>query len=129
MGLDFDLKDVIHRVIVKFVPAWLPGAKKNYYAKAVLQPELDIQGVASKASVYNITTPPKVIEEGFNAAVRLITCLTQTVIALSATCFILTSVSPASTTGRRRICPPAYIPKYSLRRATCYAGIFVKTCR
>ena len=75
MSLDFDLTDVIHKVIVKFVPAWLPGAKKKYYAKAVLQPELDIRGVASKASVYNISTSPKVIEEGFTAAVKLISYL------------------------------------------------------
>jgi hypothetical protein len=75
MAIDFNLKDVIHRVIVKFTPAWLPGAKKKYYAKAVLQPELDIRSVASKASVYNITTSPKVIEEGFTAAEKLITYL------------------------------------------------------
>ena len=72
MSLNFDLKDITHRVIVKFVQAWLPGAKKKYYAKAVFQPELDILGVASKASVYNITTAPEVIVEGFNAAIRLI---------------------------------------------------------
>jgi hypothetical protein len=75
MSIDFSLTDVIHKVIVKFVPAWLPGAKKKYYAKAVLQPELDIRGVASKASVYNISTSPKVIEEGFIAAEKLITYL------------------------------------------------------
>ncbi|MDR2682513.1 MAG: DUF4469 domain-containing protein, partial [Dysgonamonadaceae bacterium] len=75
MALDFVLKDVIHRIVVKFVPAYLPKAKKKYNARAVLQTELDIHGVASKASVYNITTPPKIIEEGFLAAEQLITYL------------------------------------------------------
>jgi hypothetical protein len=72
MALDFKVKDTIHRITVKFVHAFLPNAKKQYNAKAVLQPELDIHGIASKGEVYNITTSPKVIEEGFNAAVELI---------------------------------------------------------
>ncbi|MDR0844242.1 MAG: DUF4469 domain-containing protein [Tannerella sp.] len=72
MAIDFNAKDINHRIIVKFVPAFLPNAKKKYNAKAVLQTELDIHGIASKADVYNITTSPKVIEEGFNAAMDLI---------------------------------------------------------
>jgi hypothetical protein len=72
MAIDFQVKDIIHRVTVKFVQAFLPGAKKKYNAKVVLQTELDVHGIASKAEVYNITTPPKVIEEGFNAALELI---------------------------------------------------------
>ena len=72
MALDFKVKDIAHKVVAKFVPAHLPEAKKPYYLKAVFQPELDIHEIASKAEVYNITTPPKVIEEGFNAACELI---------------------------------------------------------
>ncbi|MDR0638572.1 MAG: DUF4469 domain-containing protein [Spirochaetaceae bacterium] len=75
MALDFTVKDIAHKVVAKFVPAYLPEAKKPYYLKAVFQPELDIHEIASKAEVYNITTPPKVIEEGFNAACELIYCL------------------------------------------------------
>ncbi|MDR2119730.1 MAG: DUF4469 domain-containing protein [Tannerella sp.] len=75
MALDFKLKDVIHSIIVKFVPAYLPQAKKKYYAKSVFQTELDIHDVASKASVYNINTSPKVIEEGFTAGAQLIAYL------------------------------------------------------
>jgi hypothetical protein len=41
----------------------------------VFQPELDIHETSGKAEAYNITTPPKVIEEGFNAACELICCL------------------------------------------------------
>jgi hypothetical protein len=71
MALDFILKDVIHRIVVKFVHAYLPDAKKPYYLKAVFQPEVDIHELASKADVYNIETSPKVIEEGFLAACEL----------------------------------------------------------
>lgn len=71
MALDFTVKDVMHRITVKFVQAFLPEAKKKYHLKAVFQPELDIHGIASKAAVYNIQTSPKVIEEGLNAGMEL----------------------------------------------------------
>jgi hypothetical protein len=72
MALDFTVKDVIHKVMAKFSPAFLPDAKKPYNLKAVFQPELDIHGIASKAEVYNIEAEPRVIEEGFTAACELI---------------------------------------------------------
>ena len=72
MALDFTVKDVIHKVMAKFVHAFLPDAKKPYNLKAVFQPELDIHGIASKADVYNIEADPRVIEEGFTAACELI---------------------------------------------------------
>jgi hypothetical protein len=71
MSIDFDVKDVMHKITVKFTHAFLPDAKKPYYAKAAHQPELDIHGIASKADVYNISTPPKIIEEGLNAGIKL----------------------------------------------------------
>jgi len=67
MSIDFNVKDILHRIQVRFIHAFLPDAKKPYYLKAVHQPELDIHGIASKAEVYNIGTSPKVIEEGFTA--------------------------------------------------------------
>jgi hypothetical protein len=72
MAIDFTVKDVIHRIAAKFVHAYLPDAKKPYNLRAVLQPELDVHGIASKADVYNLETDPKVIEEGFTAACELI---------------------------------------------------------
>ncbi|MDR1324418.1 MAG: DUF4469 domain-containing protein [Treponema sp.] len=72
MALDFNAKDVIHKVPAKYVHAFLPDAKKPYNLKAVFQPELDIHGVASKAEVYNIEADPRVIEDGFTAACELI---------------------------------------------------------
>jgi hypothetical protein len=76
MAIDFKIKDILHKVIVRFVHAFLPDAKKPYNLKAVLQSDLDIHGIASKASVYNITTSPKVIEEGMLAGMELIYYLT-----------------------------------------------------
>jgi hypothetical protein len=72
MAIDFMVKDVIHKIAVKFIHAFLPEAKKPYNLRAVHQPELDIHGIASKADVYNIGTSPKVIEEGMNAGMELI---------------------------------------------------------
>jgi len=72
MALDFTVKDIMHKIAVKFTHAFLPEAKKPYYLKAVHQPELDVHGIASKADVYNIETSPKVIEEGLNAGMELI---------------------------------------------------------
>ena len=68
MALDFTVRDVIHKITVKFVHAFLPDAKKPYNLRAVFQPELDIHALAGKAEVYNIETSPKVIEEGLTAA-------------------------------------------------------------
>jgi hypothetical protein len=72
MSLVFDVFDKIHNIIVKYVPAYLPKAKKPYNLKPVHQPTLDVHGVASKADVYNITTDPAVIEAGLNDGLRLI---------------------------------------------------------
>ena len=75
MSIDFKISDVMHRISVRFVRAFLPKAKKPYYLKAVYQPELDIHGIASKAEVYNVSTSPKVIEEGLEAGLVLINYL------------------------------------------------------
>ena len=67
----FRIKDVMHKVSVKFVHAFLPNAKKTYNLKAVHQPELDIHGIASKAALYDVAVNPKVIEEGLTAGMEL----------------------------------------------------------
>jgi hypothetical protein len=71
MAIDFTVQDIIHKITVKFVHAFLPDARKKYYLKAVRQPELDVHGIASKAEVYNIGTSQKVIEEGLAAGLKL----------------------------------------------------------
>jgi hypothetical protein len=71
MAIDFKVKDILHQIAVKFTHAFLPEAKKPYYAKAKLQPVLGLHEIASKADVYNIQTPSKTIEEGMNAGMQL----------------------------------------------------------
>jgi hypothetical protein len=71
MALDFKVRDIIHKVTAKFFHAFLPEAKKPYYLHVVHQTELTIHEIASKAAVYNITTEPKVIEEGLTAGIEL----------------------------------------------------------
>ena len=71
MALDFISKDVMHRIAAKFVHASLPDAKKPYNLRTAHQIDLDIHGIASKAEVYNISTAPKVIEEGLIAGIEL----------------------------------------------------------
>jgi hypothetical protein len=72
MNIIKPLKDKVHSIIAKFVPACLPGAKKKYNAKVVHKTVLDIEDVAGKAKAYNIDVPPSKIIEGFNTAVNLI---------------------------------------------------------
>ncbi|MDR1468945.1 MAG: hypothetical protein LBT00_06595, partial [Spirochaetaceae bacterium] len=62
MALDFKVKDIIHKIMAWFVPAYLPEAKKPYYLRSAFMPPLDIHEIASKAEVYNIETDPRVIE-------------------------------------------------------------------
>jgi hypothetical protein len=42
MALDFTVKDVIHKVMAKFTPAFLPDAKKPFNLKAVIVPALTV---------------------------------------------------------------------------------------
>ena len=70
--LDFNNKNVPHRIVVKYVPASLPDIKKPYHVKAMYQPVLDISGIATKAAELNIQTSPKVIEEGLTVGLKII---------------------------------------------------------
>jgi hypothetical protein len=71
MAINFNLKDIMHNVLAKFVPARLPDSKKQYNLKASPSTDVDIHGLASKAEVYGITTPPAVIEEGMETGFAL----------------------------------------------------------
>jgi hypothetical protein len=62
-AIDFTVKDIMHKITAKFTHAFLPDAKMSFYLRAVLQPELDVHGIASKADVYNVSTSPKIIED------------------------------------------------------------------
>jgi hypothetical protein len=114
MALDFTVKDIFHKVVVKFVHAFLSDTKKPYNLKAVLQSELDIHGVASKASVYNITTSPKVIEEGLTAGMELIYYLAADGYKIKTPLFNLRSRVPGEYDGSETGLPDGTFPEVRL---------------
>ncbi|MDR2384279.1 MAG: DUF4469 domain-containing protein [Tannerella sp.] len=110
MALDFILKDVMHRITVKFFPAYLPKAKKAYNLRAVYQPELDIHGIASKAEMYNITTSPKIIEEGMTAGMELIYYLAADGYKINTPVFRLRVGTPGEYDGHETHLPEGFYP-------------------
>ena len=54
-AIEFDVKDVTHKIAAKFVPAYLPDAKKPYYLKPAHQQELNIHEVASKVNANGVS--------------------------------------------------------------------------
>ena len=117
MALDFSVKDIIHRVAVKFARAFLPGAKKPYYLKAVHQTELDLRGIASKAEVYNIHTSPKVIYEGAAAMMELIYYLAADGYIIKTPLFNLRMRVPGEYTGAETHLPEGVHPEAVLHPA------------
>ena len=115
MALDFTVKDVIHKVMAKFVHAFLPGAKKPYNLKAVFQPDLDIHGIASKAEVYNIEADPRVIEEGFTAACELIYYLAADGYKIKTPLFNLSIRLPGEYEGAETHLPEGVHPEVRLQ--------------
>jgi hypothetical protein len=117
MALDFEVKDITHKVTAKLVPAYLPKAKKPYYLRAVFQPELDIHGIASKAEVYNIETDPKVIEEGLSAACELIYYLAADGYKLKTPLFTLKIRLPGEYEGAETGMPEGLHPEVRMQSA------------
>jgi hypothetical protein len=115
MALDFLFKDIIHRISVKFIHAFLPDAKKPYNLKAVHQPELDIKAIASKAEVYNLTTPSKVIEEGLMAGMELMFYLAADGYKIKTPLFNLRIKVPGEYTGSETSLPPGIHPEARLQ--------------
>ena len=115
MALDFITKDVIHRIAVKFTHAFLPVAKKPYNLKTVHQPELDIHEIASKAEIYNITTPPRIIEEGLSAGIELILYLAADGYKIKTPLFNLRVRVPGEYDGGETHLPTGVHPEPSLQ--------------
>ncbi|MDR0496154.1 MAG: DUF4469 domain-containing protein [Treponema sp.] len=76
MAILFKVKDKLQKLSVRFIPAFLPEAKKPFNMKVVDQTELDIHDVASKADVYNVSIDPLIIEQGATAFFELVQYLT-----------------------------------------------------
>ncbi|MDR2783476.1 MAG: DUF4469 domain-containing protein [Treponema sp.] len=120
MALDFNLKDIIHKITVKFTPAFLPDAKKPYNLKAVHQPDLDIHGVASKAEVYNIATSPKVIEEGLTAGLELMYYLAADGYRIKTPLFNLRIRVPGEYDGGETRLPEGVFPEARLQVSAAF---------
>jgi hypothetical protein len=120
MGIDFRLRDVMHKVTAKFTRAFLPGLQKPYTLRAVLQPELDVHGVASKAEVYNIETDPKVIEEGFNAACELMFYLSSDGYKIKTPLFNLKVRFPGEYDGSETALPEGIYPEAGIQASAGY---------
>ena len=110
MAIDFNVKDIMHRIAVKFIHAYLPDAKKPYNLKTVHQPELDIHGIASKADVYNIATGPKIIEEGLTAGLELIYYLVADGFKIKTPLFSLRLRVPGEYSGSETHLPDGVFP-------------------
>ena len=120
MTIDFKVKDIIHRITVKFVHSFLPNAKKAYNLKAVNQPELDIHGVASKAVIYNVATSPKVIEEGLNAGMELIFYLVADGYRIKTPLFNLKMRIPGEYNGTETSLPEGIFPVARLQASMAF---------
>jgi len=120
MALDFTVKDVMHRVVVKFVHAFLPNAKKPYNLKAVHQQELDIHGIASKAEMYNIGISPMVIEEGLTAGMKLINYLVADGYRIKTPLFNLKIRVPGEYEGTETRLPDGVQPTVRLQTSAAF---------
>jgi hypothetical protein len=114
MALDFTIRDIIHRVSVKFIHTFLPDAKKPYNLKAVHQPELDIRAIAGKAEIYNLTTAPKVIEEGLRAGMELMLYLAADGYRIKTPLFTLGIKVPGEYSGSETSLPAGVYPQARL---------------
>jgi hypothetical protein len=120
MSVIFNVIDKIHNIIVKYVPAYLPEAKKPYNLKPVHQPALDIHGVASKADVYNVTTDPSVIEAGLNDGLRLMRYLAADGYRITTPLFSLRIRVPGEYDGSENSLPDGVHPVVRLRSSADY---------
>ena len=125
MALDFTAKDTMHKVMAKYVHAFLPEAKKPFYLKAMFQPELDIHGIASKAEVYNIETSPRVIEEGLTAACELVLYLIADGYKIKTPIFNLSIRLPGEYEGMETSLPEGIHPEARLQ-ASVYLRNYIR---
>jgi hypothetical protein len=120
MAVDFIIKNVIHRIAVQFVNATLPNLKKAFHLKAVYQSEIDIHGIASKADMYNISTSPKVIEDGLNAGIMLMYHLAADGYKIKTPLFNLRIRIPGQYEGTEDSLPPGIFPVARLQTSVAF---------
>jgi len=115
MSVVFKGNDKTPAVSAKFIPAYLPGAEKPYYAKAVHLEELNIHDVASKAEVYNIQESPEVIEKGLTAGLELILYLVGAGYTVRTPLFNMRMRIPGSYSGSETCLPDGVYPVVQLQ--------------
>jgi hypothetical protein len=120
MNLNFTLRDALHRLAVKFVPASLPSAEKPYHLRAAFQKELDVHDLALKAAVYNMKITPKEIEDGFNAAIELMYYLSADGFRIKTPLFTLWMRIPGEYDGHEEALPEGVFPVPKLRTTASY---------
>ena len=129
MALDFLVSDVIHNIVARFIHAFLPDAKKPYNLKAEFQPELDVHGVASKATVYNISTSPKVIEEGVTAFMELVYYLVADGYRIKTPIFNLRMRIPGEYSGDETHLAEGLYPEARLQTAAAFRKYLQQTVK
>ena len=115
MTIGFTVKDVVHKVIVKYIRAFLPKKENYYFLKAVHQPELDVHGIAAMAAIYNISTNPRVIEEGLNAGFELMHYLVADGYRIKTPIFDLKIRIPGQYKGSETSLPDGIYPVAKMR--------------
>jgi hypothetical protein len=120
MAIDFNVKDILHKIQVKFIHAFLPEAKKPYNLKADHQPVLDIHGIASKADVYNLASSPKIIEQGLTDGMELMKYLTADGYRLSTPLFNLKLRVPGEYDGSETRLPDGTFPVARLQISAAF---------
>jgi hypothetical protein len=129
MAIDFLSDDVIHNLVVRFVNAFLPGARKPYNLKAEFQPELDVHGVAAKADVYKIGTDSRVIEDGVNAFIELVYYLVADGYKIKTPLFNLKMRIPGEYTGDETRLAEGVYPEARLQASAAFREYLKKTVR
>jgi hypothetical protein len=126
MPIDFKFKDIMHKITARFVPATLPNAKKPYVLKVVHKTVLNLHETASKAAIYNITTQPKVIEEGVAAYLELMRYLIADGYKLKTSMFTADISLPGEYDGAETQLAEGTRPKIRLRPSAEMAAYIEK---
>jgi hypothetical protein len=114
MSIGFKVKNITHRIAVKFAKAALPRAKKPYRLKST-GTVLGIHELASKAETYNVSVDPLVIETGMTAGMKLIGHLIVEGYSFNFPLFSLKVGIPGEYDGTETRLPDGVFPKALFR--------------
>jgi hypothetical protein len=81
-----------------------------------------VHGIASKAEVYNVTVPPKIIEEGLNAALEIITYTLADGYKIKAPLFTMKMRLPGEYDGSETRLPQGVFPEARIQASDFLRG-------